>query len=246
MLARPGNLKISPYEIPTGMKSLGVAMIFGFFFHVLGKQLDCKDMLDAGLTLAGEILADFYRPELGVVLEFVDTGGHANTQLDKGRICVPGHVLEAMWFLISIFEVYHDKKAILTCCELIKRHLELAWDEVYGGLKLAIDVQGLEPVSWTTPDCKPWWVQLEALVATTLAYIHTRDGSFIIWHEKIKQWAYNNYPQAAGEWTQWLDRKGNKQHSVALPVKDPFHLPRAMIYLIDLFDRRIPLERSND
>jgi hypothetical protein len=37
-----------------------------------------------------------------------------------------------------------------------------------------------------------------------------------------------------GEWTQWLDRQGRKMASAGLPVKDPFHLPRALIYLLSL------------
>ena len=49
--------------------------------------------------------------------------------------------------------------------------------------------------------------------------------------------ALYNRVEPAGEWTQWLDRQGNKSDSVALPVKDPFHLPRGLIYLVDLSEK---------
>jgi len=41
-----------------------------------------------------------------------------------------------------------------------------------------------------------------------------------------------------GEWTQRLDRQGRPfSETVALPVKDPFHLPRALIYCVNALQR---------
>jgi N-acylglucosamine 2-epimerase len=41
-----------------------------------------------------------------------------------------------------------------------------------------------------------------------------------------------------GEWRQRLDRRGDPISTVvALPVKDPFHLPRAAILAVQLLDR---------
>jgi N-acylglucosamine 2-epimerase len=38
-----------------------------------------------------------------------------------------------------------------------------------------------------------------------------------------------------GEWRQRLDRKGKPMTTVvALPVKDPFHLPRALILSLEV------------
>ncbi len=159
---------------------------------------------------------------------------------DKARVCIPGHVIEAMWFLISIFEESGDRKPINQCCDLIRRHLELGWDGEFGGIRLALDVEGRESVCWPKADCKPWWVQVEALVATAYAYLHTSSQWCLDWHEKIRGYAFSHYPQPAGEWTQWLDRYGKKVESAALPVKDPFHLPRGLMYLVDHFDSRIP------
>ena len=63
--------------------------------------------------------------------------------------------------------------------------------------------------------------------------------------------SYGNYARKAGElrelfggfdsgdWHQNLDRQGNPIPVVLknLAVKDPFHLPRALIYCIDVCDR---------
>ena len=76
-------------------------------------------------------------------------------------------------------------------------------------------------------------------MATAFAYAHTRQPSWLEWHQRIQEFAFAHYPVPTGEWTQWLDRDLQKMPSAALPVKDPFHLPRALLYLIDLFENRI-------
>jgi N-acylglucosamine 2-epimerase len=47
-----------------------------------------------------------------------------------------------------------------------------------------------------------------------------------------------------GEWTQKLDRQGNKINDlIALPVKDPFHLLRGLILAIETLERLQPDEK---
>lgn len=230
-LANPGTYGVAPYEIPQGLKTHGIAMIFSHVFFELGRALDREDMQSHGLRLAHEILDDFYVPEKQAVLEFVTQDG-CFSDTPAGRTCVPGHVIEAMWFLIAIFEQCRDPAPLPLCCRLIKHHLELAWDQESGGLRLALDIDRQSPCFWKQPDIKAWWVHCEALVATACAYRHTGERWCLEWHARVRDYAFAHYPVATGEWTQWLDRQGRPAPSAALPVKDPFHLPRALIMLI--------------
>lgn len=237
-LASPGSYQVAPYHIPAGMKTHGVAMVFALFFYELGKGTGNSGILQAGLSQARQILEHFYQPSKDAVVEFVTVDGKF-VDSPEGRACVPGHTLESMWFLLSIFEHVGDTHAIQQCCRLIKRHLELAWDHERGGLILSIDIDGKDPPFWKFPTYKPWWVQVEALVATAWAYVHTREPWCLDWHRKVQEFAYSHYPVATGEWSQWVDRDGNRMGNAVLPVKDPFHLPRALMYLVDLFEKRI-------
>jgi N-acylglucosamine 2-epimerase len=233
----PGSYGIAPYTIPPGLKAHGVAMTFSFFYYELGSIAGRPDICETGLRLALEILEDFYVPEKDAVLEYVSLDGKF-VDSPQGRTCVPGHAIEGMWFLISIFERAGRADLIPTCCRLIRRHLGLAWDEEHGGLRLALAIDGKAPIYWRQAEIKPWWVQVEALVATAYAYAHTREDWCLEWHRRVQEWAFSHYPvSGTGEWTQWLDREGRKTASAALPVKDPFHLPRALIYLIELMGR---------
>jgi N-acylglucosamine 2-epimerase len=235
-LQNPGSYRVAPYEIPMGSKVLGIRMLFSMVFDNLGKALARDDMRAVAVGLADELLTDFKDPARNIYHEIVGIEGKL-LDTPASRVCLPGHVIEAMWFLIAIFEHRRDRMAqIQKCCDIIHRHLELAWDDEFGGLRLAIDAEGKEPVAWAKPDCKPWWVHVEALVATAYAHLYTGEAWCMVWHDKVREYAFSHYPVPTGEWTQWLDRQGNKTGTAALPVKDPFHLPRALMYLIALFE----------
>jgi N-acylglucosamine 2-epimerase len=235
-LARPGSYGFAPYGIPEGMKNLGVAMLYSLFFFELGEVADRDDIRREGLRFVDEILDEFHVREHDALLEFVSLDGRF-VDSPAGRTCVPGHGIEALWFAISILERSGGSPRIADAVRLIRRHLEIAWDPEHGGLSLAVDIAGREPVFWKRHDCKPWWVQVEALVATAYAHAHSGEPWCLEWHDRIREWAFARYPVATGEWRQWLDREGRPTTSAALPVKDPFHLPRALMALIDVLGR---------
>jgi N-acylglucosamine 2-epimerase len=242
-LRSSGSYLTAPYKIPDGMKTLGVAMIFSFFFYELGEIAENQDIKDQGVRLAKEILSDFVSPSQGVLHELVSCSGE-KINTPEGNVCIPGHAIEALWFAITIFERTGDNGLIQRCCELILRHIEFGWDKEYGGIFLALDIQNRPDVAWANAQYKPWWVQIEALVATAYAYLHTQNPSFLDWHLKIQAWCWEHYPHPDGEWYHWLDRFGNPSQGAPLPVKDPFHLPRALLYLNSLCER-IESELSN-
>ncbi|NQU09188.1 AGE family epimerase/isomerase [bacterium] len=235
-LQQPGGPPVAPYRFPQELKPHGVRMIFSFFFDQLGRAARRADIIAAGRRLADEIFEQFYVPEHDAILEHVTHDGRFSDS-PAGRLCVPGHALEALWFTINTCEKSGDQDRIRQCSRLIRRHLERGWDPDHGGLRLALDIQDREPCWWAKADGKPWWVQCEALVATAYAWVHTGEDWCLDWHRRVQKYAYAHYPVPTGEWRQWLDRTGQPMASAALPVKDPFHLPRALLYLIGLFGR---------
>ncbi len=234
-LETPGSYFVAPYVIPEGMKTHGVNMIFSFFYYNLGKAIDRQDICDYGVMLADEVIDKFYSTEREVLCEFIHIDGkYRDTSME--RACVPGHVIECMWFLISIYEELNDDEKIKKCCHIIKQHIDYGWDKEKGGMILAFDIKGIKPCFWQKESYKPWWVQIEALVSTAYAYKHTKDAYFMEMHKKIFDFAFAHYPNGYGDWINWLDNDGNVADSAALPVKDPFHLPRGLIYLSKLFE----------
>jgi N-acylglucosamine 2-epimerase len=200
--------------------------------------LERQDIIDEAVRRAEEVMTSFRRPETKVLLEYVGTDGRP-LDTPAGRAMVPGHAIESMWFMIHIYRHLGRPERIQEAVETIRWGLERGWDSDHGGIFLGIDVEGRKPVYWKNPETKIWWVFSEALYATLLAYEHSRASWCLDWYWKVHDWAFSHFPvQEHGEWTQRLDRAGNRIDTViALPVKDPFHLPRALIWCIDVLER---------
>ena len=236
-LAEPGSYQTAPYPLPKGVKAHGISMIFAHVFNDLGHFLGDEQIIEASLHHAAEVMDVYRRPERQILFEFVSLD---NTLLNtpRGRAVVPGHAIESMWFMIHIYRQVGDEARIRQAIEAIKWHIELGWDEKYGGILLALDAEGGQPW-WNFADSKIWWPHTEALYALLLAYELSGETWALDWFERVHNYAFTHYPVPQhGEWTQKLDRRGNKiTETVALPVKDPFHLPRSLIYCLDVLQR---------
>ena len=227
-----------PYPIPPGAKPHGVPMMFALVLWELGQFLDDDGYRAAAIRMSDEVFAHFYRPDRDLILERISVD-NSEFPPPLGTAVVPGHVVEGMWFQIHIARDRADQARIDEAVRLIRRHMELGWDEQHGGLFQAIDADGGQEVGWVFPDAKLWWPHTEALYALLLAYEHCREDWCLQWYDKVHEYSFSHYPVADhGEWTQRLDRTGKPfRETVCLPVKDPFHLPRALIYCIDVLER---------
>ncbi|MEN8256143.1 MAG: AGE family epimerase/isomerase, partial [Verrucomicrobiota bacterium] len=111
----PDGYGTAPYSIPDGMKVLGIRMLFSWVFFHLGKIAGRADLRDRGTAMAREILDEFYIPEKNAALEYVSLDGEF-VDTPWGRVCIPGHVIESLWFAIEIFEQTGEADRIQACC----------------------------------------------------------------------------------------------------------------------------------
>lgn len=229
-----------PYPIPDGQTAHGLSMLFSLVYHELAQATGDRRVQDAALRHHRRVMALFYRPDRDLILEALDTAG-AELAPPEGTVVLPGHAIESLWMQMHLARDRDDEGTQREAARLILRHLELGWDEEYGGIRLAVDADGRPEPAWPFHDTKLWWPQTEALYATLLAYELTREDAFLEWHERIRGYCLAHYPvPGCREWTQKLDRQGRPFTAVvALPVKDPFHLPRALIYCIDVLERLV-------
>ncbi len=236
-LAQPGSYETAPYPLPDGVKAHGVSMIFSLVFHELGLLLNDDAILAAGKYHAEEVMGAFLQPDQKLLYEYVRLD---NSLIDspQGRAIVPGHAIESMWFMMHIYRHWGNTERIAQAVKAIKWHMDYGWDGEFGGILLARDAAGGEPW-WPFADAKLWWPHTEALYALLLAHEQSGEKWALDWFKKVHDYAFGHYPVAGfGEWTQKLDRRGRPfTQTVALPVKDPFHLPRALINVIQVLGR---------
>ncbi|NOZ22751.1 MAG: hypothetical protein GXP25_16860 [Planctomycetes bacterium] len=227
-----------PYPIPPGLQAHGISMIFSLVYNELADITHDPDVRAAAELHHNRVMNTFLREDRGVVLEWLDCDGD-EVSSPEGTAVVPGHAIESMWFQFHIARKKGDTATADRAVQAIRRHLEIGWDAEHGGIFLAVDAGGRDEVGWDFHDTKLWWPHTEALYATLLAYEHCREEWCLEWHEQIRDYSYAHFPVPEhGEWRQKLDRQGKPiTEVVALPVKDPFHLPRALIYCIDVLER---------
>ena len=227
-----------PYPIAPGRINHGVSMMCSLVAHELAQVTGDAEVRAFAQTHHRRAMEVFLRPDRECVLEWLDPDGD-ELPPPEGTAIVPGHAIESMWFQMHVARAADDRATLDRATAMIRRHLELGWDDEYGGLLLAVDADGGETVGWAFADTKLWWPHTEALYATLLAFEHCGEQWCLDWHERVRQYSDEHYPVPVhGEWTQKLDRRGQPiTDVVALPVKDPFHLPRALIYCIEVLER---------
>jgi N-acylglucosamine 2-epimerase len=158
----------------------------------------------------------------------------------------PGHLLECIWMVVHAADAAEEPVVVPDWLpDLAIRALELGWDDRDGGLFRYIDQAGGEPVGrslggdryetlvQTTWDTKLWWVHTEAMYATALLAKRFGRDDLAVWNRRITDYTLATFPDPAGEeWIQIRDRSGHPfDQVVALPVKDPFHIARSLLFL---------------
>ncbi len=223
-----------PYPMPPEWRNHGVPMIMTEVAHELARTLDDDKLEDLACQYANRVMTHFVRPERKVLLEFL-TRDYQELPPPAGTFVMPGHAIESMWFIMHVARHRGDQALIQRAAEVMRWHLEYAWDDEFGGLFLSRDVAGGVPFLPHSQK-KLWWPHVEALYATLLAYQLTGQAWCWEWYRKVADWAWSHFPMpSGGEWYQRLTREGKPSSDVvALPVKDPFHLPRGAILIVQL------------
>lgn len=244
----PGFNATAPYPLPNGWKNHGVPMILTEVTNELigtTGEARLEEFLNRDVHA---VMQRFRKPERRAILEFLDSAYH-ELPAPAGTFVMPGHAIESMWFMLHVARRRGDEKLLRQAAEAMKWHLELGWDDVYGGLFLSRDLDGGTPFM-PHGEKKVWWPHTEALYGTLLAFVLTGDREFLQWFERVEAWSWQHFPMPeGGEWYQRLTREGQpSQEIVALPVKDPFHLPRAAMLLVELAesDLQMALASSED
>lgn len=249
--------KTEPYPVPKGYKTHGLRMgmleistvmadLLNSFADPEGDKIDQK--ADAFME---EILRD-YVADNNVLHEMIGEDGGFVSDTLLGRYVNPGHTIEDIWFILNQAMKKERKDILYKTIEILKKTFDIGWDKEFGGLFLFVDQDGGQPRGciegienetmvqkvlndWSS---KLWWPHSEALYTTLLTYKLTGDPECLALYNKVYEYTFNTFPNPnteIGEWIQIRNRKGEpEQKVVALPVKDPYHIIRNMILIIEL------------
>lgn len=191
----------------------------------------CTQWIDRAVE---EIERDFFKPDLGALMEVVAPNGDVIDHFD-GRTLNPGHAIECAWFILHEAKLRRDIRMQGLGLAILDTMWRRGWDQEFGGLLYFTDLHG-KPVQEYWAEMKFWWPHNEAEIATLLAYQLTGESRYAEWHGQVHAWSRRVFADAAkGEWFGYAHRDGRISTRLkGNSWKGPFHLPRMLAYCAGL------------
>ena len=248
-----GNFLTEPYPVPEGYCAHGIPMIMinTIQEYIRMKQyfsLPCEREIQYGMEKINQIWNCFYDGKY--IREFAGKGKVRENSMLEHHIN-PGHTLEDLWFMTEFMGQFGGlEKYLSRICAVARDTFSLGWDEKYGGLFRFVDINGGKPEGESehlsyeklveeTWDMKLWWPHSEILYLFPCLYKLTGDKEMKLLYEQSADYVFSVFPnKEIGEWNQICRRAGiPEERIVALPVKDPFHIIRCFIKIIELEEK---------
>ena len=120
-------------------------------------------------------------------------------------VCI-GHAIETLWMLLDEAVRRKDKELFDLAAERFKRHVEVAWDDVYGGV--FHDLFNVNKNIWRIE--KSLWAQEEVLVGAMMLIEHTGAQWAKDLYEKVWNYVIDKFPLEQYGYPIWIlyaDRK---------------------------------------
>lgn len=253
---RSGLYKTHPYPLSRTYRAHGIPMILTNItkeVHLAAEQFapdDCPALKDKLQIVCRDIL-DHFADENQIIHEVIRADNQLLPNL-LGQHTNPGHSIECMWFLIEAADLLDQPQLVRQAAAITRATCAVGWDAEMGGLLHYCDVRGGPPAGLTEGVAaepmlrqvqegwgdKLWWVHSEALYTTLLCHARTGDPSFLDLYDRIFAYTFRTFPNPDREIREWIQirkRDGTPQDKVvALPVKDPYHILRNVIQIIEL------------
>jgi N-acylglucosamine 2-epimerase len=187
----------------------------------------CTQWIDRSIA---EIERDFFKPDLGALMEVVAPNGDVIDHFD-GRTLNPGHAIECAWFILHEAKLRRDARMQRLGLAILDLMWRRGWDSEFGGLLYFTDLHG-KPVQEYWAEMKFWWPHNEAEIATLLAYQLTGEKRYAEWHSQVHAWSRRVFADPdRGEWFGYAHRDGRIATRLKGNLwKGPFHLPRMLWY----------------
>jgi N-acylglucosamine 2-epimerase len=184
------------------------------------------------------VLKHHYHPELGLNNELLN---HDLSRPDNeyARLVYTGHCLETFWMLLYEAARRSDRRLFATVAERFRRHIEVAWDDVYGGFFR--NLINVEENQWTLD--KVLWAQEEVLIGTLFVLERTGASWASDWFDRTWGYVREKFPLKKYGSPIWIyagDRKVTYEDFLGRPKRiENFHHPRHLMLNLLSLDRMI-------
>ena len=242
-IRRPDFTDVAPFVLKPGYKLQGVFFLTLSVLTPLLEDRPDPEFEEAAAWCVHQIVDKHMDPVRKINIEMLDPNDEP-ADFPQGRDYVPGHGVECAWILMFEARRVRDEALMRKALTILRWHLEKGWDEEFGGLFWWLNIDGETPFekNWAY---KLWWPHSESLLACLLGYELSGEAWCMDWYWRIHEYSFDTFSDREnGEWHQRMDRHGHlTTETLVLPVKDPFHLPRAVMFSVEILDRVLSVGR---
>jgi len=142
-----------------------------------------------------------------------------------------GFSIANFWGILREAVRLNDRELFGTAAERLKRHLEVAWDDVYGGLGWSMHVdKGCVDYRKTSYVHEEAMIGLLTLIER-LGWEWARD-----WYARIHRYTFGNFRiRRYPGWHSYMDRQCTPQEHVKR--RENYHHPRYLMLSLQIIDR---------
>ena len=221
-----------PHNYP-GMHILGNHMVLVLILTQLLAEVEDPELEKLCDRVVDAIANRFWNPEYRLMNEVLDHNYGRPDDVNEDFIYL-GHAIETLWMLMAEAMRRRDRALFDLAAERFRRHLEVAWDDVYGGLFRAVHVHGAYTFD------KVLWLQEEALVGCLILLEHTGADWAATWFGRVFDYIEERFSLQQYGWPLYMysgDRKVNYVEHVAR--KEHYHHPRCVMRNLLALERMV-------
>ncbi|HTK38336.1 MAG TPA: AGE family epimerase/isomerase [Pyrinomonadaceae bacterium] len=145
------------------------------------------------------------------------------------QLVYTGHCIENLWMMMAEAERLNDDKLYDTFAQRFKRHVEVAWDDVYGGVFR--DLMNVDENRWTLD--KVLWAQEEVLIGSLHIYEKTGAPWAAEMFDRALDYVLKTYPLKSHGSPLWIyggNRKVDFEEFKTRPKRvENYHHPRHLM-----------------
>jgi mannose/cellobiose epimerase-like protein (N-acyl-D-glucosamine 2-epimerase family) len=164
-----------------GMRFLGGHMVCILTLtQMLEQRPDDEELQALADHMVDGIVNKFWNPQYGLTNEVLAHDLSRPDDANEGFAYL-GHGIETLWMTMAEALRRKDRELYELCATRFRRHVEVAWDDVHGGLFRSLEIN-----SNTFTLDKVLWLQEEGLVGCLMQIEHGGDDAWArVWFERI-------------------------------------------------------------
>lgn len=221
-----------------GARIMGVSMLLLNVTQQMLAHRNDPDLREVNQRAIDAILTKHYNPEYDLLNEVLNHDWSRPNNVYRDLVYT-GHAIETMWMLLYEAVRRQDKELFRRAEALFKRHVEIAWDDVFGGF-----FRGVKDVYaniWILD--KPLWTQEEVLIGTLFLIEQTGSEWAQEWFARTFAFVHDKYSlrkHGFSLYDDWPDRLVTfvRKHTRVEIFHHPRHLMQNLVSLHKLLRRR--------